>query len=301
MQSLKITVGFESPVGSELQSDTIFGQFAWELRYIFGEDKLKEVLEDFETSPFVVFSDGFPEGSIAVPFVKPQKYDKIKKRFGDEYYIRMKNIKKARYVRLDDNWLHEKVDLFSLEKFIVEKSAFKNSVGMKNSVNRISNTTDAGLYTTQEKFFMVNVDIYAKYDDKKIKRKDIEQIFESIGKFGFGKDKSVGKGRFRVVKYEDSPKILEKNGKTAFVSLSSGIPCTDCEILFGKTFTKFGKHGGDLIFGNPFKNPAVLFKSGSIFKIDKTKDVYGSALRVSNYDGHYQNSYMIPVFIDVEE
>ncbi len=301
MQSLKITIKFESPVGSELQSDTIFGQFAWELRYIFGEDKLKEVLKDFENSPFIVFSDGFPEGAVAVPFVKPQKYDEIKKRFGDEYYIRMKNIKKARYVMLDDSWLNKKIDLFSLEKFIVEKPAFKNFVGIKNSVNRISNTTDAGLYTTQEKFFMVNVDIYAKYDDKKIKREDIEQIFESIGKFGFGKDKSSGKGRFRVVKYEDSPKILEKKGKKAFVSLSSGIPCKDCEILFGKTFTKFGKHGGDLVFGNPFKNPAVLFKSGSIFKIDKTKDVYGSALKVSNYDGHYQNSYMIPVFIDVEE
>ncbi len=301
MQSLKITVEFKSPVGSELQSDTIFGQFAWELRYIFGEDKLKEVLEDFETSPFIVFSDGFPEGSIAVPFVKPQKYDKIKARFGNEYYIRMKNIKKARYVRLDDSWLNKKVDLFSLEQFIIEEPVFKSFVGIKNSVNRISNTTDEGLYTAQEKFFMVNVDIYVKYDDKKIKREDIKQIFESIGKFGFGKDKSVGKGRFSVAKYEDSPQILEKKDKKTFISLSSGVPCKECSILFGKTFTKFGKHGGDLIFGNPFKNPAILFKSGSIFETDKIKDVYGSALKTSNYDGHYQNSYMIPVFVDVEE
>jgi len=301
MQSLKITIKFESPVGSELQSDTIFGQFAWEFRYIFGENKLKEVLVDFENSPFIVFSDGFPEGAIAMPFVKPQKYDTIKAKFGDEYYTRMKNIKKARYVRLDDSWLNSKVDLFSLERFILDKSVFENFVGIKNSVNRISNTTEQGLYTTQEKFFMVNVDIYAKYDEKKIQKKDIKQIFDSIGKFGFGKDKSVGKGRFRVVKYEDSPKILEKKDRKTFISLSSGVPCTDCEILFGKTFTKFGKHGGDLIFGNPFKNPAILFKSGSIFKANKTKDIYGSALRISNYDGHYQNAYMIPVFIDVEE
>ncbi len=301
MQNLKISVKFESPVGSELQSDTIFGQFAWEFRYIYTEEKLKEMLADFSDKPFIVFSDGFEKDTISMPFVKPENPKKIKEKFGEDYYLRMKEVKKARYIKIGD-WLDGKVNLFSLEKFIVNKPAYKSSLNIKNSVNRISNTTEQGLYSTVEKFFQSDVDIYIKYDDEKIKKEQIEEVFKSIGQFGFGRDKSVGKGRFRVIGLYENPEILEnKKGRQAFISLSSGVPCDDCSVLFGKTFTKFGKHGGDLIFGNPFKNPAVLFKSGSVFKADTIKDVYGRALAVSNYDGHYQNAYMIPVFADMEE
>jgi CRISPR-associated protein Csm4 len=301
MQNLKISINFESPVGSELQSDTIFGQFAWEFRYIYTEEKLKEVLADFSDKPFIVFSDGFEKDAIPMPFVKPENPKKIKEKFGNDYYLRMKEIKKARYIKIGD-WLNGKVNLFSLERFIVNKPAYKSSLNIKNSVNRISNTTEQGLYSTVEKFFQSDVDIYIKYDDEKIKKEQIEEVFKSIGQFGFGRDKSVGKGRFRVIGLYENPEILEnKKGRQTFISLSSGVPCDDCSVLFGKTFTKFGKHGGDLIFGNPFKNPAVLFKSGSVFKAKKIKDVYGRALEVSSYGGHYQNAYMIPLFVDMEE
>jgi CRISPR-associated protein Csm4 len=300
MQSLKITLKFTSPVGSELQSDTIFGQFAWEFRYIFGEEKLLELLSNFEREPFLIFSDGFLENTVSMPFIKPEDQKRIKEQFGDDYYIKMKYLKKAKFVKIGQ-WVKNKVNLFTLSDSIIEDSGFKKASFIRNSVNRISNTTKEGLYSTQENFFEQNIDVYVKYDNGKISKGEILQVFESVGKFGFGRDKSTGKGRFQVENVVDNPEILNFREKSnAFISLSSGVPCDDCSVLFGKTFTKFGKHGGDLVFGNPFKNPAILFKSGSSFQCSEKKEVYGRTLNVSNYNGHYQNTFMIPLFVNME-
>ena len=306
MKSLKLTIEFSSPVGSLLQSDTILGQFAWWYRYKYGEDKLKEVLADFESNPFIVFSDGFLENTVAMPILKPKNPKSIKEKWGDNYYIEMKNIKKASFVKLGDWVKKEKLNIFDLRDFIYKKDdknkpAIVSAVFLKNSVNRIKNTTDSGLYSSKEYFYSSKIDIYAKYDDKRIETAIIKEIFESIGEFGFGRDKSTGKGRFRVVDLKENPEILNKRDTKTFISLSSFVPDDKCEVLFGKTFTKFGKHGGNLVFGNPFKKPVILFKSGSVFKIKEKSDIYGKGLNLSNYEGHYHNAYTIPLFIDVEE
>ncbi len=305
MKSLRVTIRFKSGVGSSLQSDTIFGQFAWWYLYIYGEDKLKEMLDGFEEEPFIVFSDGFLHGTVAVPFLKPEKPENIRNAWGDRYYEEMKRVKKARFIRVGE-WLESDLSIISLKDFIYSKEdsegkpAIATGLFIKNSVNRITNTTDAGLYVSEEYFFNEKVDIYAKYDSDKIETKEILEIFTQIGEFGFGKDKSTGKGRFEVVEHEENPAILNRKG-SKFISLSSFVPDSSCEVLYGKTFTKFGKHGETLVFGNPFKNPVIMFRSGSIFKSNSEREVYGRGLRLSNYEGHYQNAFTIPLFIDMEE
>ncbi len=306
MKSLKITINFISPVASLMQSDTIFGQFAWWYRYKYGEDRLTDALKGFETQPFVVFSDGFLENTISIPILKPQSLSKIKDNIGEKYYEKMKDVKSARYVKLDDEWLNESsINFFSIYPFMNCESdkRVKSQKFIRNSINRISNTTEEGLYSTEETFFdsSINVDIYAKYDENKIIKDEIEEIFDEIGSFGFGKDKSTGKGRFKLVNIEENPSILEARQTNAFINLSSGIYDENCEILFGKTFTKFGKHSEELVFKNPFKNPVILFKSGSVFKVKQIKEIYGKGLELSNFKGHYHNAFMIPLFVNVEE
>ena len=305
MKSLKIAIHFTSPVASLMQSDTIFGQFAWWYRYKYGEERLTDALKGFETQPFAVFSDGFLENTISMPILKPQSLSKIKDNLGEKYYEKMKEVKSARYINLDDKWLNgENINFFSIYHFMNCKSEkkIKRQKFIRNSINRISDTTEEGLYSIEETFFnsSVNVDIYAKYDENKISENEIEEIFDEIGSFGFGKDKSTGKGRFRIVKIEENPKILDAKQTNAFVSLSSGIFDENCSILFGKKFTKFGKHSEELVFKNPFKNPVILFKAGSVFKIKQVKDIYGRGLELSNFKGHYQNAFMIPLFVNVE-
>ncbi len=307
MKSLKLTIEFKSPLGSLLLSDTIFGHFCWEYRDIFGEDKLKEVLEDFESNPFLVFSDGFVKDTLPMPFLKPKSLKEMKEyfkeRFGDDfdYYSNVKRLKKARFVK--DYFLENlkgDLELFALYDYI-HKPNTKTVHFIRNSVNRITNTVQEGLYSTDEVFYGEQVDIYVKYDESRIDKGTIEKVFESIGRFGFGRDKSTGKGRFKVVDAEDEPKVLARKSSKTFISLSSGVPDKDCEILYGKIFTKFGKHGGSLAIANPFKNPVILFRSGSVFEFKETKEIYGQAFNVSVYPGHYHSAYMLPLFVDVEE
>jgi len=71
MDYAKITIKPTSPFITPLQSDTIFGHFAWGYRYCFGEKKLNELLKTFKQKPFIVFSDGFIKGTLPKPFLKP--------------------------------------------------------------------------------------------------------------------------------------------------------------------------------------------------------------------------------------
>ena len=306
MESLRLTIKFESSLGSLLLSDTIFGHFCWEYRDIFGEERLKELLDDFENNPFIVFSDGFVKGTIPMPFLKPKSLDEMKEYFlkrdkNIDYYSKAKNLKKSGFVDVDFlDSVRGNLELFALYDYIHESST-ETVHFVRNSVNRISNIVREGLYSTIETFYKEPVDFYVKYDDSRVDKKTIEKVFKSIGKFGFGRDKSTGKGRFKVVEVENEPEILARKSKKTFISLSSGVPDDDCEILYGKTFTKFGKHGRGPMLKNPFKNPVILFRSGSVFKFRNKKDVYGNALSVSSYPGHYQSAYMLPLFVDVEE
>ncbi len=307
MKSLKLTIEFKSPLGSLLLSDTIFGHFCWEYRDIFGEDKLKEILKDFEGNPFIVFSDGFVKDTLPMPFLKPKSLKEMKgyfkERFGEDfdYYSNVKRLKKARFVSVDflEN-LKDDLELFVLYDYI-HKPGTETAHFIRNSVNRVTNTVQEGLYSTVETFYGEPVDIYVKYDEGRIDKDAIEKVFESIGRFGFGRDKSTGKGRFEVIEVKNEPEVLVRKSAKTFINLSSGIPDEDCEILYGKTFTKFGKHGRGPILKNPFKNPVVLFKSGSVVSFRTEKEVYGRGLSVSVYPGHYQSAYMLPLFVDVEE
>ncbi len=306
MKSLKLTIKFKSPLGSLLLSDTIFGHFCWEYRDIFGEDRLKELLTNFETKPFIVFSDGFIKDTLPMPFLKPKSLDEMKEFFlksdkSADYYSEAKNLKKVRFVDLDflDDMKGD-LELFALYNHIHDPS-IKTVHFIRNSVNRITNTVHEGLYSTVETFYDEPVDVYAKYDENRIDVATVKRVFISIGVFGFGRDKSTGKGRFKLVDIKEEPEILTRKSSRSFISLSSGVPDEDCEVLYGRTFTKFGKHGRAPVLKNPFKNPVILFKSGSVFKFKNKKDVYGKALRASSYPGHYHSAYILPLFVDVEE
>lgn len=310
MQSLKLTIQFRGPLASALQSDTIFGQFCWFYRYIYGPDKLEEKLN--QEVPFVVFSDGFLENHISMPILKPDSIENVgeSKNIEDylEKYKNIKKFKKMNFVKADilkDQQLLRLTDIMQSIDF--DKKADKKMVShiiLRNSIDRLTNTTltDGGLYQTEETFFNRNakIDIYVKYNEQAIDKDCIEKVFDFIGQSGFGKDKSIGKGRFKIVSSEKNPDLLKEKQTKTFISLSSGVVCDDCEVLFGKTFVKFGKHGG-YDMQNPFKKPVILFKAGSTFKIKNFKSVYGKSLALSSYKNHVHSAYLLPLFIDVEE
>jgi len=332
METLKLLLSPRSSFKSKLQSDTIFGQFCWYYRYKYGEEKLITFLTNYNTTPSIIFSDGFYNGYLPLPILKPlaaQDFENSAKKFtsdSNQIYQLAKYFKKIEYIKEDD--LLRLLDLDSplsnsdiLEKLL--QSRFNKNSGiledvvhsmkthiLKNSVNRLLNTTTEGLHQSEETFFDkgVKIDIYVRFSSDYISQQEIVELFEIIGKVGFGADKSVGKGRFKIESFTTEFGLKKftspSKSKNGFVSLSSGLALdSKIELNYGKTFTKFGKAGGHNAIGpNPFKNPLILFKSGSTFFKKEESDFYGASTNEPFYDKKgYHSGYMIPIFLNLEK
>ena len=303
MRRLKIAVRPESSFISKLQSDTLFGQFCWTFRDLHGDNALLSLLSGYKDNPFLVFSDGFGEGFLPVPFLPPTDYNA-----GDTNEI--KSLKRKTFIQSGDllnilpnlSW-NALVEILSGEKYKKPDSEpYEKSADVhKNSINRLSSTVkDGNLYHTKETFYKRNIDIYAVYDEALIGIPEIKEIINLIGKTGFGKDKSAGKGRFSVINITEEPRELVPTcaEPNIFISLSCGVPAGDAVLKYGKVFTKFGKHGGSLASqGKHIKNPVIMLKSGSIFSFSQKKDFYGAGLELDPAaPGHFHSAYMIPLF-----
>lgn len=303
MEYAKIILTPTSPFVSKLQSDTIFGHFAWGVRFVFGEDKLTSLLENFEKKPFIIFSDGFLEGKLPKPLLKPYmpkddelKYaKKIKKTsFLDKKFI-FNNI---------DNLTDEKIFYYILEKIKNENSCNPNKnieshITQKNSINRSSNLVTEGLYSIKETFYKdISFEIYFAYQN--ISKEEIEEVLNFISKRGYGKDKSAGKGKFNYeINWDFEEKRYFTIKKEKFLNLSTCLyDPSNMQLYFGKTITKFPKAGGFYASSEPYKNPFISYIPGSTFRV---KDMAGRAeSKIYNKSKHYQNGFSIGIYFDGE-
>lgn len=302
MRRLKIAVRPESSFISKLQSDTLFGQFCWTFRDLHGDQALRELLSGYKDNPFLVFSDGFRKGFLPVPFLPPAT------DYNASDTNEIKSLKRKTFIQSGDllnllpnlSW-QGLIKILSDDKKIDDEPYEESTDVHKNSINRLSSTVqDGNLYHTKETFYRKNIDIYAVYDEALIGVPEIEKIMNLIGKTGFGKDKSAGKGRFSVINITEEPRELIStfDEPNIFISLSCGVQADDAALKYGKVFTKFGKHGGSLASqGKHIKNPVIMLKSGSIFSFSQKKDFYGMGLELDPAaPGHFHSAYMIPLF-----
>lgn len=296
MEYAKITITPKSPFVSLLQSDTIFGHFAWGVRFIFGEKKLEELLTDFNKNPFIVFSDGFIKDLLPKPFLKPYmpKDTEIKDA---------KKIKKIGFI--EKKFIFENISDLTDEKifkYLKDKEYFignKSEITQKNSINRFSNIVTEGLYSIKESFLKTEFEIYFAYQN--ITKNEIEEVFNYISKKGYGKDKSTGKGKFE---YKFNWDFEEKNyfttKKSKFLSLSTCFYDNKNMLLYyGKTITKYPKTGGIYAFSKPYKNPCIMYQPGSTFLVKD--NIAGKAEdTLFNEPNHFQNGYTIGIYFDGE-
>ena len=209
MKALKVTIEPTSSFASPLMSDTLFGNFCWQFLELYGEKRLQECLKDYPEAPFIVFSDGFPNGYLPKPFLKPED---LGEKTDIKKYKKLRFIKQKTILSLVSN-LNER-HLF--KKFTTEAQetfnhCYKHQRIFKNAINRFSNTV-LNLYHTEEDFFDNNFcfDIYLKYNDHLLKKEEVINVLEHIGKIGYGKDASIGKGKFEIKNCEKSPAVLQK-------------------------------------------------------------------------------------------
>ncbi len=290
MTTYKIQFKLKSSIRTPFQSDTIFGHLCWAMRYLEGEDRLREWLNNYQTSPTLI-SNAFPDGKFPRPILPPlpiQKLGKLKGFSTNPVDIKtaiiLKKMKKILFV--NEEWVINNQASFSMEnlssllfdmaKQMVEEARSQKHKTVKdvaithNTYDRLNGRVLGGsLYDWVETFYIQpNGDpqtfwFLVKTDT--LNKNEIENLLEFISLSGFGADKSIGKGQIEItdIKNQTFPECPNAN---AFISLSNFIPAKPEDLNgYYKPLTKYGKLGGEWATGRvPFKKPVVMLQAGAV-------------------------------------
>ncbi|MFQ5771527.1 MAG: hypothetical protein ACE5HX_13395, partial [bacterium] len=270
-ESYHISFKPRSPLITPLQSDTLFGHVAWALRYLQGETKLLKFLDAFEddTEASFLISDGFPENQLPKPFFRAlrmstvenfmakaavvheidlnsERKTKIQKALKNQKYFGLETVKKIQSNFTAETLLEASLDQINWKEIKNGKQAIGTAkksetiVMYHNTVNRIYGQVLEGLYQQATQFYAddYKFDVYLKtnYFTEPV----LKQIFDFIEHNGFGRDKSTGKGYFKIEVQEDRklPPIHDAN---AFMVLSHYVPNANAPKRgFYRLMTKYG-------------------------------------------------------------
>ena len=313
MKTYKINFQIRSPIITPLQSDTIWGYFAWACFRIWGEKFGKEFIEANKNGEPTLVSNAFPEGYLPTPIIEIERTEKVEER---EIFKRAKKkelIKFENFERVKDklSW-SELFQVLSDEVKSEEKERDKfgrihSTNIMRNKISRLTFTTgETGeLFATEETFYESQFKMWFAVRTNFLNREQLEKILAYIELTGFGADASTGRGSLKFISIEEDYKFPESENSNAFMSISNFIPTdydlSQAENLWYSIFTKYPKVGDYFALVDPFKKPLVFMKAGSVFKVRNVKEFYGCI--VSNVHSNpeiVQFAYAFPLKVRVE-
>ncbi|GHS86291.1 CRISPR-associated protein, Csm4 family [Campylobacterota bacterium] len=261
MKLLKTTITPRSNFATPLKGDTLFGQLCWAVVFAFGEERLKKLLATYTQKPFLVVSDAFQKGFLPKPTL-PLSFFNACDPNGE---VDKKEERKKKWIALNDlqNGALHKAE--NPEKFESEKP---HSI-MHNSIDRRTfKTGEDGFapYATTE-FLPSEKEIYCLIDSDQLNANELNAVFASFRDSGFGKDTTIGKGRFEFLQFQEASFGGYKN---AVMALSPFSPQhIDCKKIYYDPFTRFGKKGASRAHQNPFKKPLLLADTGAVICFDQ--------------------------------
>lgn len=308
MQSFRVRITPSSAFGSRPLGDTLFGQLCWAVRNRHGEGRLAELLAGYiEGRPWAVISDALPTGYLPRPslpghwFAEVAGEDRkaVKKRiwFPTDKLMStsvrdwLSHCRPAAEVPCSAPQSHPQPHntINRMTGTTGEGQFAPYSMGQLwyGAVPRVGaslarddsrESSAAGEIPVSDQSRpeaaptniapAIHLDVYVVLDESRLSRDELAQLFEDIGAFGFGRDASIGLGKFQVVEVKAFawPRPSDIN---AYLTLA---PCApqgqgfDPERSCYQTFTRFGRHGDiGVHLGNPFKTPVLLAQTGAIF------------------------------------
>ena len=283
----KTTIKPLSNFSTVLKGDTFFGHICWAIVYRYGEDKLKELLKSYDLKPFIIVSDGFTSGYLPKP--KMPSYllgedPKEKKENRKKIWLSLKDLQEAK---------------FNNAKTAKEIGEDKELDIVRNSINYKAFKTDGEQFSpySESEMKLTKKDIYFLLH-KDFSLDLLNEILELLSEFGYGKDTTIGKGRFQFTKLEKVD--IDFKGKY-FMTLSpsdiSGYKA------YYENFVRFGKLGGNRANTNPFKKPLILADSAAVVMFDEQKECkyIGKAIKnISTYEDVVHQGYAITIPIGVK-
>ena len=271
MKLYKTTISPESNFATTLKGDTLFGQLCWSVKYALGEERLKALLLDYETKPFLIVSDGFASGYLP----KPKMPSALLGEKSKEKKINRKKI-----------WLtHKQLQAGDFSNALNDKKAQnddKSVITMHNSIDYKSfRTSDDGSFAPygESEFSCTSKDIYFLIDDSNFTLDELKSAFNQLSLGGYGKNTTIGKGRFSHGDFEE---IATEKTSTTYMSLSPFSPQDiNCKEIYYEPFVRFGKFGGDRAFANAFKKPIMMADCASVIHFEKNQKLYyiGKAIK----------------------
>ena len=270
MKLYRFTLTPQSAMGTPLVGDTLFGQICWAVRNRFGEARLTALLEGYtEQRPFIVVSDAFPQGFLPLPTL-PSKFWQTKTETD------RKSLKKAQWVNIED--AENSAVKFWQECALQENVKFEKESQdqFHNTIDRQTNTTGEGQfapYSTMLTWFgtVQKFDLYIVLDENRFTLEELQQVLNDVGSFGFGRDASIGLGKFQCINPQ-AVNFLQQNAN-CYLTLANCAPRNlglNKEYCYYQITTRFGRHGDiQALSSNPFKKPIILAKPAAIFTPEK--------------------------------
>lgn len=270
MQILHFTLLPLSAFGTPMAGDTLFGQLCWTLRHQLGNTRLNDLLQGYTQGlPFAVVSDALPAGHVPLPSV-PSRLWQLNAA-GDR-----KQLKRRRWMPLQAlarpfaQWQSlAKTDAEVAPKPTIERAQ------PHNTINRQTGTTGEGAfapYAMPQIWFHpdMRLDVHVVLDEARLGVAEFSAALDAIGATGFGRDASIGLGKFQCVGQAAATAWpCGADTPNSFLTLGPSAPQGQgmCHVRSSwQVATRFGRHGDAAVqSGQPFKRPVLLAKAGSVF------------------------------------
>lgn len=263
----QLTLRLLAPLGTPMQSDTLFGHLCWQVAFGEGEQAVAAFLEPFLAgNPPFVLSDAFPAGLLPRPLLPCKTAPQADR----QQYAARKKWEKAPFVTIQ-----------GFQDLVAGTSAAPQPVAnpwikLKTphaAIDRLIDTTGPR-DTPAGQFF--HTESWALEHDNRLHLylRDLAgcwnrplQLLQQLSRTGFGRDKSTGCGQFVVESCQPWDGFAGCPEPDAFVSLSTFMPAPHdpsdgrwrCHVKRGY----LGEHAGA---GNPFKRPLVQLQPGAVFR-----------------------------------
>ncbi|MEW5977191.1 MAG: CRISPR-associated protein Csm7 [Acidobacteriota bacterium] len=276
MLTLKATIVPLSAFGTLPKGDTLFGQLCWAVRNHFTEDRLRQLLKGYTAgNPFAVVSDALPAGHLPRPVLPGHWFAPV--AGGDRKVVKkLVWLPEERFAEPLETWLHH-----CRQEGNVPGDPPRPRLAPQphNAINRRTGTTGEGFApyamtqywydqwdSERERGSRARLDIYVALDEERLDQPRLGHLLSTIGEVGFGRDASIGLGKFQVetLTQVSLPTQPEANAWLTLAPCAPLGPELDSHRSFYQVFTRFGRHGDIAVqTGKPFKTPVLLAQTAA--------------------------------------
>ncbi|MDD3596352.1 hypothetical protein [Sulfuricurvum sp.] len=279
MQLYRFDLQLKSAFATPPKGDTLFGQLCWMIVRTFGENKLNELLEGYTNdNPFMVVSDFLPSNHFQLPPIPRWMIDESEFQIAERK--RLKNLVMIDIETLVSNNYRLDNHLLSTAK---DKNDFLPSeeIQMRVTINRETGTTGSGFDPFANVRFEYGessvVALYILLDIERLADADVHSLLDLLGKTGFGKDATIGRGQFGII--SATPVIWDYANANGCITLSPSVLTQSNIEAFYEPFTRWGKHGDHLANTHSiWKNPILMADTFACILRSNTMPYVGKGL-----------------------